>query len=155
MQGISQVLCQSTGVFSRHFVVNFSARMLASDWCVPDPPARERCNVAITAREVANCSSASLFKMAANNPRKFEEKIAQHKLRQAQETKEFEKIMEEMSFVNVGLVFGPNFPAKHGERRAKLYDVLICLLGQGSKSKADARKIRWFLARFQLSSEPK
>ncbi|CAB4017385.1 CREB-regulated transcription coactivator 2 isoform X3 [Paramuricea clavata] len=38
--------------------------------------------------------------MAANNPRKFEEKIAQHKLRQAQETKEFEKIMEEMSFVN-------------------------------------------------------
>ena len=41
------------------------------------------------------------FKMAANNPRKFEEKIAQHKLRQQQETKEFEKIMEEMSFVNV------------------------------------------------------
>jgi hypothetical protein len=43
--------------------------------------------------------------MAANNPRKFEEKIAQHKLRQAQETKEFEKIMEEMSFVNVSLVY--------------------------------------------------
>ncbi len=42
--------------------------------------------------------------MAANNPRKFEEKIAQHKLRQAQETKEFEKIMEEMSFVNVSRV---------------------------------------------------
>lgn len=39
--------------------------------------------------------------MAANNPRKFEEKIAQHKLRQQQETKEFEKIMEEMSIVNV------------------------------------------------------
>jgi hypothetical protein len=39
--------------------------------------------------------------MAANNPRKFEEKIAQHLLRQKEETKEFEKIMEEMSFVNV------------------------------------------------------
>ena len=52
--------------------------------------------------------------MAANNPRKFEEKIAQHKLRQAQETKEFEKIMEEMSFVNVSGVFVRIMPAKTG-----------------------------------------
>ena len=52
--------------------------------------------------------------MAANNPRKFEEKIAQHKLRQAQETKEFEKIMEEMSGISVSYIFVCILPANTG-----------------------------------------
>lgn len=66
--------------------------------------------------------------MAANNPRKFEEKIAQHKLRQAQETKEFDMIMQEMSRVTVSndfvrmtccfaILFTREFPRSYIHRR--------------------------------------
>lgn len=72
----------------------------------------------------------SVFKMAANNPRKFEEKIAQHKLRQAQETKEFEKIIEEISFVSVSVVFLRIIAAKKSKPPVNFCCYL--LIGEGT-----------------------